>query len=152
MFVVVLVFITMITVLIGNKVLTEFKGNINQTDILNQTYFESGEDALSVFNIGIIFIFVMGIIGAVILAFYIRTHPVFIAVSLIILVVMVAIVAPIINNMYFEFAEHSEISATASPYNYATILFQNLPLFTAIGAILVMVALYGKLKGEERSA
>lgn len=152
MFVAIMVVILMITIVVGHMILSEMgdAAEASGNTTLNASYFESGESALGVFNIGIVMVFIMGIIGAVILALYLDTNPVFIAISIIFLVIIVAVAMPVLTNLYNEFTLQATISDAAASYTIAKILIDALPLWVAIGGGIVIVALY--MKRETRSA
>ena len=142
--------VILITVILASTILSEFQTHISDAgnQSLNITYFEKGVEALALFNYGILMIFIMGIIGAVLLAYYSNVNPAFIITSIILLVVVVAIIAPIITNMYFEITDASSISTTASTFGIGELLMQNMPLFMSIGGALVIIALYMRTRGN----
>jgi hypothetical protein len=144
----------MITVLIGTMLLTKFKEAASESGntTLNATYFERGESAMGAFNIGSIMIFVMGVIGSIILALYLDVHPVFIVVSIILLIVIVAIPMPILSNLYRAIIGQDALAETAERFTMAQIIIDRMPLFIALGGGIVIVTLFTRLRGEERGA
>ena len=152
MYVGIMVIVILMTVILATMILTAFKNEAiaDENQTFNATYFEQGETSMGVFNIGIIMVFIMGIIGAIVLAIYLETSPVFIAISIIFLVIVVGLAAPILSNMYNSFAGQESIVETSETFSTAKLLIDNLPFFMAVGGGLVIIALYTRLRGEER--
>lgn len=147
-------FVTLITVILCVKLLTEFSNvaSASGNTTLNASYFNAGITGLQAFNYGIAIVFIMGVIGSVLLAMYMNVNPAFLIVSILLLIVVVAIVFPVISNVYGEIATTAEFSSTASQFNIAEILMIRLPLFVAVGGAIVIIVLYTRMRSEDRSA
>ncbi len=83
-------------------------------------------------------------IGLIISAIYINTHPALTVVFIIALIIAVFI-AGIFAKVYDEFKSESEISSTASQFNFTNlILGEHFPIIAVVLSIIIIVILYGK--------
>ena len=85
-------------------------------------------------------------IATVVGAFMIRTHPVFFIASFLILIITI-LIAAILANTYTEIATDSKLSTAASQYTVIPYIMNNLPYVITILGLLIIIALYAKLKG-----
>lgn len=146
-------FVTLITVILCVKILTEFSNvaSASGNTTLNSTYFNQGIASLQVFNYGIAMVFIMGVIGSILLAMYLNVNPAYLIVSILLLIIVVAIIFPVISNVYGEIATTNEFSTIASQFNVAEMLMTRLPLFVAVGGALVIIVLYTRMRSEDRT-
>lgn len=82
-------------------------------------------------------------ITAVILAVFIRTHPVFFALNFILILIFV-MVSALIGNIYYEFASNSFIAPYANQLPLVYTMFEYMPVITLIFAGIIAVVMYGK--------
>lgn len=116
---------------------------------LNETaaadYITGGQTTLKVFDSAFLFLTFMIIIGTVIAAFFVRTHPIFFVVGLILSIVFIFIGA-ILTNIYMEIVSVAVLQPSAEAMVNMTLLMQNLPLIIFIIIMLMFVALYAKFR------
>lgn len=102
---------------------------------------DKGEVSLSVLNMAIPVLLIGSFLVSVILAFFIRTHPVLFGISFLILLVFVVITAQI-SNLWVEFTQYSGFTSIV---NNMPILFwtlKNLPLIMLGLNIVLAIAMY----------
>ena len=102
--------------------------------------------SLDVINYGMIFMAVGLIISLVVSAFFIQTHPIFFIISIVMLMIVVVVSAPI-SNAFMEMVTSDSLSAEAAEYDIATHIVGNIPLFAVVGGFLIIIALYAKPSG-----
>jgi hypothetical protein len=81
-------------------------------------------------------------LGAIVSAFLIRTHPVFLAINIILLLVQM-LITPMLTNMWSSlmFADPA-LLAEASTFTFALLLFDHLPLISFVMSVLVILVSY----------
>jgi len=87
------------------------------------------------------FLFIGLSLAAVIGAFMIDTHPIFMVLSFI-LVIAFIIGAAVISNSYFEVESNSAFSGFAEDFRVMHYLLNHLPYYVVVEAVLIMLALY----------
>lgn len=81
-------------------------------------------------------------LGAIVSAMLVRTHPIFLGVSILLMVIQV-LITPMLSNMWQSliFAD-SGISDTANTLPFLLFIFQNLPIITIVISFLVGTITY----------
>lgn len=142
-----IVFSFFIVIIISGFLLTSFTNTINDSGInFNMTYLQKGSDALQGFNSGLIFIAFGSLIAVVLSAFYIKSHPAFFVISLIVFIILM-VITPVFTNIADAFATSDQFSDTANNFDLAVLLMRNLPIFAIICTAVVIIILYGKSRG-----
>jgi hypothetical protein len=90
-----------------------------------------------------LFSFIAIIIGLIISAIYIDTHPSLMIIFIIILVVAI-ILGGILVNVYTEIGETEELASTYNQFTMTRAIFNNFPLIIFIVGLIVVMVLYGK--------
>lgn len=101
--------------------------------------------AVLVFNYGFLFVGIGLLLGGVISAFLIDTHPVFFWISFIFLAVSL-VVAPQFSNAWYTFITDNEMAVYGNNFPIVVSLLNNLPKFVLAFGILVLIAMYAKTK------
>lgn len=91
----------------------------------------------------ILLLFVGLFIGIVVLAYVIRSHPIF-AVFGILVIIVLGVVAVYLANSYNSFATSSGISVWATDLNIITLLNQRMPLIAVVFGFVFIIVLYAK--------
>ena len=127
-----------------NQMTTQFEaaGVLGNASI---TTMQQGEDALLAFNTGFIFLMIGFIAMAVLLAFFVDTHPAFLIISIILMIILVP-VAAILTNTFRDIVTSPQLASTSAQFDIMLQVMNNLPLFMAIGGFLVIIVLYGKMR------
>lgn len=147
------VFMIAIVVLLSNVIITEFK---NETadytspsgNVINQTILEKGEIALSTFDYAMILITIGLGLATIIFGFYIKTHPVMFAFSLILLIFFV-IITSFFTNAFMEFVSVDPLDTQIDNFPFMYTLFENLPLIMTVIGIITAIAMYAKSGGAD---
>lgn len=120
---------------------TMANGQVQNIQLLNQTFLDSGQAAFNQFDTLMTFILIGLIATSVVLAFLIPTHPVMIVPSIFVLLISV-IVAAQLTNAYNTIATQSSLVAQANNMPITAQIMSNLPFIVlAIGAI-IMIAMF----------
>ncbi len=80
-------------------------------------------------------------LGALILAFMVRIHPVFF-VGFVIVLVIIIFVAGVMSNIYLEIANDPEFTEVATNLTFITNIIGKLPLFIGIFGFLISIVMY----------
>jgi hypothetical protein len=143
-----LIFIVTIFVtssIFGAVLYFNLKSTIQPIDTANVTgkIFQSGDTIFSTWINSLGFIIICIGIGAVILSFFIPTHPIFLPVS-IIMYVMYIILAVGFSNLLWEFLNTPGIVTTANQYPLMVYIVQYLPHIIAFIGFMIMLVMYSK--------
>lgn len=123
----------------GDSILSNPEHNNTHTRLA----IERTQTTLSGFDLGILIIAIGLLFAVFVSAFFIDTHPVFMIISIILLIVAVGIGA-IWENMYTQVVSTSSLADTAAQYSAADFLFSRWSLILAIGGMIAIIALYAK--------
>lgn len=107
-----------------------------------------GETVSKVFLGAIPFIVIGSGIGAIVLAFLIPSHPVFLPISIIALIIFV-ILSTAFSNFLWEFLNATPIVSIANQYPLIASIVQYLPYIIAIFGFVLIVVMYSKSGGYE---
>lgn len=137
-----LIMAAVLVVLICTKVLTvytaawPFAGD-------SATVLAKGVTAMYTFDYMVVF-FAFGLaIFSIISAFYIRSHPAFFGISVLLLAVLIFASAQV-TNILDKFITTTEFATVANNFPYVVALTRNLPMFTLVVGILIAIVMYGK--------
>ena len=89
------------------------------------------------------------LLGLFATSFFIRTHPIFVPIFGLLLVVAILIAVPL-SNAYEELAENAILSGTATEQGIIGFLMINLPLTTLIIGLLTLIITFAK-PGDDTS-
>lgn len=125
---------------------TEIQADLNMTAESRALIQQSSSTYPSQFDNAFIFVFAIFWIFAIASALLIDSHPVFLFITIIILVVL-GIASLYLGQFWTEFTSDSDISSLASSFPKMSFILQNLLKFViAIGATIAL-SLYGKRAG-----
>lgn len=125
---------------------------IEEDETFNETTYNAGvqdtyadaESALYGLDGIIVTFYLLMNIGAVISAFFIRSHPIFFIIALFIMAFMV-LVSVILGNVYYEFANSLPVlQAAANSFPLVYQLFTWLPAISCVLGGLIAVVMYGQ--------
>ena len=135
-----------VVVLIGLKVATEFKGNIDSNSVFDVGLSRSAVDTSitrytrAVDNMFLFLIFFMGIV-TLILAALIRVHPIFVPLFFIGLVITIFLTA-IFANIYQEISSDTELSTITADLPFMNNIMLILPVIVGVFGLFLMFILY----------
>lgn len=142
-----IVIVLLMTSVIGYMVYKELgssftlDGNIN-AEVAQETNTQATRYG-SIMDNMVVLVFVMSWMGVLIFSFLVDSHPVFLIIAIIFLVVILIVTASV-ANMYADFADSDGIAEYAQDFPKSRFIADNLVLFIlAVGASIIVV-LYGK--------
>ena len=135
-----------VVILLVYKVMSAASVSTNST--LNQTYFNQGLAALRVFNEGFVVVVFFSFLVQIMLAYYVRSHPMFLAIVIFTIPITI-LVCTILANFYLEFAGHSDFAEVTVQYPAVTLFFQNLPKIVLVISFIIAIILYSNIKGGQ---
>lgn len=138
--------VTMLMLVLGLRIYNEGFADRWPTNTVGNATRTGMLASLDVINYGMLFLAIGLIVSLIISAFFIQTHPIFLVLSVVVLLFVVVVSAPI-SNAFMEMATSDSLSTEASQYNIATHVVGNLPLIAVVGGFLVIIALYAKPGG-----
>lgn len=142
--VVVILCVILAATLISFKVYNELSTEDFWSDTSTGTKARDGVGRVfNVMDFGYLLILGGAMMGAVISAFFIQTHPVFFVISFIILIIVVAI-SPVISNAFMEMATSSQFTTEGQSLDIMTHIMGDLPIIITVFGVLVAIALYAK--------
>jgi len=150
----VFIFALSISFLFGKLILDEFTdqlGGENDTLLSNKSkeFINYNNDAyIPVFES--IFVFVMAglFIATLISAFFIRSHPVFFIIAIVLMGLFI-FVNTIIGEVYDTVSKTSGVASTADSFNVLNFVMDQFPFFMIIFGIIVAIVLYSKISSED---
>jgi len=138
-------------VMMGGKIMTSFNKGINDTQIFNQTIvdenFERESRYYSIFDYGIIFMFIGLISAFIISAVFIQTHPAFYFVIILGFVLM-TVFGAIFANFYYGMSETESFETITERLPLTTHLMNKLPYYMVASMFIGALVLYAKFRGE----
>jgi len=128
-----------------------FVDEFSRMDAINDTifgeYLDQTKVTLSVFDGAVLFLTFMIIVGTVIAAFFVRTHPIFFIIGLMLSVILI-FVSAMITNLFMYFVESPQLADAANHMPTMVLIMQNMPMIILVTIIFVFIALYVKRRGE----
>jgi hypothetical protein len=108
-----------------------------------QAILTTGETMVLAFDFAFLLLFLGLVMLLVLSAIFIRTHPAFFFISIMLLGLYIVIAAPLANS-YIEFSEADAISAAVTNFPIIDFVMNNMPLFTLFMGAVFILALYAK--------
>jgi len=147
MTIILFLFITAIVILIAYKALGVINDGLQASDDIadrgKEIMQDSKEGYVDVWD-GIFGFMLVGLsIAAVIGAYMVDTHPVFMVLSLIVLAAFI-IVSATMSNAYYEVESNSAFSTFAEDFKIMHYITNHLPYYVVVEGILITVALFAK--------
>jgi hypothetical protein len=102
---------------------------------------QQGTNAINTFNYGFVIIAVGLGLGSVIFAFLTPTHPIFMILSILMLMIFIIII-PQLSNVYQTMTSDAIFTGAAANFGLMSLIMNNLPLFSTVFAVMIMIALY----------
>lgn len=97
-------------------------------------------------------IMVIGVIGlslaALILAFFIPSHPIFFGISYVVAVIVLIVISPVYSNAYALAAQLGPIAAAGQSLPYTAQIMGNLPIIAIVVSALIALVSYAKRPGD----
>jgi glucan phosphoethanolaminetransferase (alkaline phosphatase superfamily) len=131
-------------VLTGHLILDTIQSNTTQNHI-DQDTLDKAQQALGVFDVGIVFVNASFYLASFIFVYQIRSNPIYFVPSFIFLTISVWLSAEI-ANMYNLIANVSVMQSAANAFPTLNLFYTNLPLITAVLGFGVLIMLYGKTR------
>jgi len=129
-----------ISAVVASSILGEIQGATTDQQI-KQEPLQEAQNALGVFDIGVVVVNASFYLASIILATRIRSNPVYAVPSLIFVGVGVWLSSEI-ANIYYLFGKTPAISSYASNFELTSTFMQNLPVITLGLSTLLLIVLY----------
>lgn len=150
----IMIFITIFAV--GTLIVYKISDEINTQFIEEGLLSADGEKAYSQINNmypsvidNSFLVLVIGLsIGALILAFLVRVHPVFFIGFLLVLIIIIFI-SGIMSNIYLEIANDPEFTNVATNLTFITHIIGKLPLIIGIVGFLISIVMYKQFQAGQ---
>lgn len=142
-----IIVVLLMTSVIGYMVYKEFgnaftdAGNLDAT-VVADTNTNATRYGVIMDNV-IVLAFIFSWIAVLIFSFLVDSHPVFLIVALVFLVVILVVTASV-ANMYADFADSNGITEYASDFSKSRFIADHLVIFILAVGASILVVLYGK--------
>jgi len=87
-------------------------------------------------------------LGLFVTAWFVPSHPIFIPIFAILLIIVVVIAMPI-SNAYNDFAASPQLAGTANEMGLVGFMMGNLPILTFFIGIIVLIISFAKPRGQD---
>jgi len=137
-----------IGIMVASVVMNNVQVSLNpMVPTISQDVLTQGVNAVNTFNYGfVIIMFGMGIAG-IIFAWLVPTHPIFIILSIVMLMISVVIL-PIFSNAFETFSSNPTMSSAAASFPLMTYFMGNLLLIEVIFGALTMIVMYTRWRSS----
>lgn len=136
-----MVFIFGIVLLVSWTILDKF--GTSASGVLNTSIIEGGKSTLQLFNAGIIIIVIAVGIVIILSGFLLQSHPAFLILGIITLVVVLFVAAQF-SNFFLMFAEETSMTEATSHFNLYVYLMQHFPLILGVIGIVFCIVTFSK--------
>jgi len=145
LFVVTVLLVFALLAVFGSRLLNDFNSEIQGDDLVsNSTKTEIGEMNEwhpKVFDNLVLTVFVLLWIGAGVASFMVRSHPVFFAIMLVLLVFAFIFLA-VLSNVFVEVVSGGELEVTSESFPNTTFLMENLVLVGVVVSSTVLILMF----------
>lgn len=132
---------TLIVYKISDEINTKFLEEGLLTDRGEKAYSQINNMYPSVIDNSFLVLVVGLSIGALILAFLVRVHPVFFVGFLLVLIIIIFL-SGVMSNIYLEIANNDEFTNVASNLTFITHIIGKLPLIIGVIGFLIAIVMY----------
>lgn len=134
----IIIFVLFVGTVIGLNLYTNFNNAISLPSATANIF--------PVFDYGMVFLVVGLIIGALVFAYYIPSHPLFLVFGIMTLMIIL-LISPSLTNSFMQFASSSELVSYSNQLPVSLQIMGNIPLVVFVAGILILIALYIKPMG-----
>jgi len=127
------------------KVLDKFHNKSEFDDTTKQTIQDVSDKTIPYLDYLWLFSFISIVIGLIISSLFIKSHPAFIIVFIILLIISVTM-AGVLANKYMDIANKTQYVDEAAKFSYTSALMNIFPSLILIVGVIVIIVLYGKGK------
>ena len=142
--IVIALFVLSLFIYIGYILLTNFTGSAIDGEII-----QKGIASYSYFDYLPITMIVSAGIASLISGYYIKTHPLFFIISVII-TIFIVIYSAGVANLFLAFADEAVVSTATAEFDLTVWVFQNLPLLILVVLGMGILGLYVFKNKEDR--
>lgn len=136
-----------IVVVVGLKVYQDFNNKYDMGPDAQSTF----DDAIKIFNSwDAAGVFIIGglVVSLVISAVFVKTHPVFMVVNIVLLGVSLLVV-PMLSNMLTEVMDSDNLNEASVNFPILAYARDNYPTIAVVAGMIFFVALYAKSRGGQ---
>jgi len=112
-----------------------------------QNALQQGINAVGTFNYGFVIVAVGLGLSSVILAILVPSHPIFMVVSIICLMIYM-VVLPALSNAFGLLQENPNFVSVSSDFLLMNAIMNNLPLFGLVFGVLIIIAMYTRYQSS----
>ena len=141
----VIVFILAIVIIVLYIIISNIRAGADPllNNAVSSQVLEASESAIGIMDYTYMITLVMLIISLIISMIFIRSHPVFLFVSLILVVILI-VLAAVLSNTFEEFTSTGEAAVAAEHFPITLYFVGKLPLVVLVAAVLGLIALMAK--------
>lgn len=132
---------TLVVYKISNELNTKFQANDRLDDKGKAAFSQINNMYPSVIDNSFLLLVIGLCLGALILAFMVRIHPVFF-VGFVIVLVIIIFLAGVMSNIYLEIANNPNFEEEATNLTFITHIIGKLPLIIGIFGFLISIVMY----------
>lgn len=146
---IVIILVVSFSSIFGYVLYTELQEDMLDTPMFNDSTAPrealiGGEVVIDMYDEILLGVVVAMILGMLLLAVFLNTHPAFI-VAMILILIFVVILSASFSNMYEDISGHDQFSDAASNFPMQNYIMDNLPLIMAVIGILIIIVLLAKI-------
>lgn len=143
-YIAVIIIIFSISLLIGLHITEEIHEQAVSGQ-LDENITQSGLDAYKILDKAAAIFLVSAILGVAISAYFIRTHPIWFVFAIFFLAIAI-LVSAILGNVFHGMTTTAPLNQTAQNLPLTKYTIQHLPKLIVIGAVLIAIAMYSKIR------
>lgn len=150
LYIILVLFGLSIVLLVGFKMYSNITNDLaaQYPDVASATLAQSSLQQMFLnYDKLLMFIFVMGIIGTVILAFFLDSHPVFTIIAVIVLILF-TLFAGVLSNLYEDIEQSPSLQNEVAQYPITSFFWLHLPKFTVLSIVVVIVVTFAKGRSQ----
>lgn len=129
----------------NNLIMSSFVNTFKDDPVHNESIQRvqaSMQNTMNTFNYGFLVIYIAILLSIAVLDYHIYAHPLYIPVNLILIIITI-FVSMVLANAFWQFCNSSpSIQAVCIQFNIVTFIMKNLPIFTFIYDVVIMIVLY----------
>ncbi len=141
-----MVFIVILTLVIGSFILTTFKNQVNQSGYTENETAPLTSAQNSIFNLDnlAIFFVVLILISIIVLASMVNAYPAMLPFAFLLIAIFVAVVVYFPNIFSDLLATNSGLATEANSFPFFALVLNNLPVIVVVSAGVVAIVLYSR--------
>lgn len=142
-YVAVIIVVFAIGTIIGSLILTNISNEATNQDIIDVDIINAGAQSFQVLD-ALYIVFVIGaLMGTVVSAFFLNTHPIFFIASLFTLILLM-LLAPILTNIGIDTLNSTALVNESNKFPTIILILENLPMILVAFMAMLSIVLFAK--------